>query len=107
MGILSLIKSFRESSNNEAKLLILGLDNSGKTSILKALSDDDISVSQNLKLFLFAERLCLQQNCRIIKNVTPTQGFNVKSLTQGGIKLSMWDIGGRLSSRKVHIGFGT
>lgn len=30
-------------SDSEARLLVLGLDNSGKTTILKKLSDEDIS----------------------------------------------------------------
>ena len=49
---------------------MLGLDNAGKTTILKALSDEDIST------------------------IMPTQGFNIKSLTQDGFKLNVWDIGG-------------
>jgi ADP-ribosylation factor-like protein 3 len=51
-------------------LLVLGLDNSGKTTILKKLSDEDIS------------------------QISPTQGFNIKSLMHDGFKLNVWDIGG-------------
>eukprot|EP00587_Corethron_hystrix_P012290 CAMPEP_0113310294 /NCGR_PEP_ID=MMETSP0010_2-20120614/7996_1 /TAXON_ID=216773 ORGANISM="Corethron hystrix, Strain 308" /NCGR_SAMPLE_ID=MMETSP0010_2 /ASSEMBLY_ACC=CAM_ASM_000155 /LENGTH=180 /DNA_ID=CAMNT_0000165719 /DNA_START=24 /DNA_END=566 /DNA_ORIENTATION=- /assembly_acc=CAM_ASM_000155 len=74
MGLLSIIQKLRRS-DNEARILILGLDNSGKTTILKSLGEEDIS------------------------NVTPTQGFNVKSVVQSSLKLNVWDIGGQKSIR--------
>jgi len=54
---------------------MLGLDNSGKTSILKRLSDEDIT------------------------HIMPTQGFNIKSLLHEGFKLNVWDIGGQKTIR--------
>lgn len=54
---------------------MLGLDNSGKTTILKKLSDEDIT------------------------HIMPTQGFNIKSLIHDGFKLNVWDIGGQKSIR--------
>ena len=74
MGLLSLLKKLKKSEQ-EARLLILGLDNSGKTTILKKLSDEEVS------------------------NIMPTQGFNVKSLMQNDFKLNVWDIGGQKSIR--------
>ena len=62
-------------TDNEARILVLGLDNSGKTTILKKLSEEDIS------------------------HIMPTQGFNIKSLMQDGFKLNVWDIGGQKSIR--------
>ncbi|KAF4751076.1 ADP-ribosylation factor protein 3 [Perkinsus olseni] len=56
----------------EARILVLGLDNAGKTTILRKLSDEDIT------------------------QVMPTQGFNIKSLVRDGFKLNVWDIGGRI-----------
>ena len=56
-------------------MLVLGLDNSGKTTILKKLSDEDIT------------------------QIMPTQGFNIKSLMHDGFKLNVWDIGGQKSIR--------
>lgn len=50
---------------------MLGLDNSGKTTILKKLSDEDIT------------------------QIMPTQGFNIKSLMHDNFKLNVWDIGGK------------
>lgn len=70
MGLLTFLKKLKKTET-EARILILGLDNAGKTSILKKLSDEDIS------------------------HITPTQGFNIKSLVQGEFKLNVWDIGGR------------
>merc|ERR1712084_100263 len=61
--------------DKEAGILVLGLDNSGKTTILKALSEENIST------------------------IMPTQGFNIKSLTQDGFKLNVWDIGGQKAIR--------
>lgn len=55
--------------------MVLGLDNSGKTTILKKLSDES----------------CDQ--------IMPTQGFNIKSLMSNGFKLNVWDIGGQKSIR--------
>jgi len=74
MGLFSLLKKLKRN-DREARLLVLGLDNSGKTTILKRLSDEDIS------------------------QVMPTQGFNVKSLVQNGVTLNVWDIGGQKSIR--------
>merc|ERR1711998_242601 len=62
-------------NEKEARILMLGLDNSGKTSILKRLSDEDIT------------------------HIMPTQGFNIKSLLHEGFKLNVWDIGGQKTIR--------
>merc|ERR1712226_1660033 len=59
----------------EARILVLGLDNAGKTTILKAMSQEEVS------------------------NIMPTQGFNIKSLSQDGFKLNVWDIGGQREIR--------
>jgi len=58
-------------SPSKVKRVILGLDNAGKTTILKQLSSEDIT------------------------QVTPTQGFNIKSVNTSGFKLNVWDIGGQ------------
>ncbi|PAA63926.1 hypothetical protein BOX15_Mlig030402g2, partial [Macrostomum lignano] len=59
----------------EVRILTLGLDNAGKTTILKALASEDIS------------------------HITPTQGFNIKSVQSQGFKLNVWDIGGQRKIR--------
>merc|ERR1712193_32658 len=74
MGLLSLLRGLKKSET-EVRILMLGLDNSGKTSILKRLSDEDIS------------------------HIMPTQGFNIKSLMHEGFKLNVWDIGGQKTIR--------
>merc|ERR1711965_18821 len=74
MGLLSLLRKLKRSET-EVRILMLGLDNSGKTSILKRLSEEDIT------------------------HVMPTQGFNIKSLVHGEFKLNVWDIGGQQSIR--------
>lgn len=58
MGFMDLFRR-RSTSQKEARLIVLGLDNSGKTTILKKLSNEDIS------------------------HIMPSQGFNVKSLVHG------------------------
>ena len=55
MGLLNLLRTLKRT-DKEARILVLGLDNSGKTTILKALSEEDISTIQ------------------------PTQGFNTRVL---------------------------
>ncbi|CAD6194950.1 unnamed protein product [Caenorhabditis auriculariae] len=76
MGLLEIIKSFKSSQGREIRILLLGLDNAGKTTILKQLSTEDIS------------------------NVTPTKGFNVKTVAAAGdVRLNVWDIGGQRAIR--------
>ena len=55
MGLLNLLRSLKKKEA-EARILVLGLDNAGKTTILKAMSDEDINT------------------------IMPTQGFNIKAL---------------------------
>ena len=54
-----------KKKQGEARILVLGLDNAGKTTILKAMSQEDIST------------------------IMPTQGFNIKSLVS--IELGMFE----------------
>ena len=74
MGLLTLLRKLKKT-DQEARILVLGLDNSGKTTILKKLSDEDIT------------------------HIMPTQGFNIKSLLHDGFKLNVWDIGGQKAIR--------
>merc|ERR1712127_483761 len=74
MGLLNLLRTLKRD-DKEARILVLGLDNAGKTTILKAMSQEDIST------------------------IMPTQGFNIKSLQQDGFKLNVWDIGGQRENR--------
>merc|ERR1712216_601868 len=74
MGLLSLLRKLKRSET-EVRVLMLGLDNAGKTSILKRMSDEDIT------------------------HIMPTQGFNIKSLLKDGFKLNVWDIGGQKTIR--------
>mmetsp|Transcript_102178 Transcript_102178/g.181468 ORF Transcript_102178/g.181468 Transcript_102178/m.181468 type:complete len:179 (+) Transcript_102178:87-623(+) len=74
MGLLNILKKMKKDEK-EARILMLGLDNAGKTTILKKMSQEDIS------------------------HIMPTQGFNIKSLVQDGFKLNVWDIGGQKTIR--------
>ena len=68
-------RKLKSSPDRELRILLLGLDNAGKTTILKTLASEDIST------------------------ITPTQGFNIKSVQSEGFKLNVWDIGGQRKIR--------
>lgn len=74
-GLLSILRKLRSSPEQELRLLLLGLDNAGKTTILKTLASEDIT------------------------HITPTAGFNIKSVISEGFKLNVWDIGGQRKIR--------
>ncbi|CAD8089619.1 unnamed protein product [Paramecium primaurelia] len=74
MGLLKIIKKTKEREK-EMRLLILGLDNAGKTTILKKFNGEDIS------------------------QISPTLGFNIKTLSYNGYKLNCWDVGGQQTIR--------
>ncbi|XP_074546256.1 ADP-ribosylation factor-like protein 3 isoform X1 [Halichoeres trimaculatus] len=74
-GLLSILRRMKQSPEQEVRLLLLGLDNAGKTTLLKQLAAEDIS------------------------HITPTQGFNIKSVQASGFKLNVWDIGGQRKIR--------
>ncbi|KAL3995483.1 ADP-ribosylation factor-like protein 2 [Acanthocheilonema viteae] len=74
MGLLTILKKQR-LKEKELRILVLGLDNGGKTTILKKLNGEEIS------------------------EIAPTFGFNIKTLKYKDMKLNMWDVGGQKSLR--------
>jgi ADP-ribosylation factor-like protein 3 len=75
MGLLDLLRKLKRS-DREAKILILGLDNAGKTTMLKYISSENP------------------------KDTTTTKGFNVKTIIKDSKKLNVWDIGGQKEIRQ-------
>ena len=74
MGLLTILKKMKQKEK-EMRLLMLGLDNAGKTTILKKFNGEDINT------------------------ISPTLGFNIKTLEHRGFKLNIWDVGGQKSLR--------
>uniref|UniRef100_A0A8D0PYE0 ADP-ribosylation factor-like protein 2 n=1 Tax=Sus scrofa TaxID=9823 RepID=A0A8D0PYE0_PIG len=62
MGLLTILKKMKQKER-ELRLLMLGLDNAGKTTILKKFNGEDIDT------------------------ISPTLGFNIKTLEHRGYKL--------------------
>nr|AAL73237.1 ADP-ribosylation factor-like protein [Coprinopsis cinerea] len=74
MGLLSIIRKNRQKER-EMRILFLGLDNAGKTTILKKLNNEDIS------------------------GISPTLGFNIKTFVHRAYTLNIWDVGGQTTLR--------
>ncbi|KAI8066575.1 ADP ribosylation factor [Gongronella butleri] len=74
MGLLTILKKVRQKEK-EMRLLMLGLDNAGKTTILKRINGEPIDT------------------------ISPTLGFNIKTLEHDMYKLNIWDVGGQKSIR--------
>ena len=83
MGLLAILRKLKSAPDKELRILLLGLDNAGKTTLLKQLASEET------------------------KNITPTQGFNIKSVQSEGFKLNVWDIGGQRKIRQVQHQDGT
>ena len=75
--LLSKIIEFFTKNRNNFKIIILGMQNAGKTTILY--------------------RLYLGQ----LVKTTPTIGSNVEELTYNNVKFQAWDLGGQESTRTV------
>ncbi|KAL5508580.1 ARL2 [Sanghuangporus vaninii] len=74
MGLLTIIRKNR-MKEKEMRILFLGLDNAGKTTILKKLNNEDVM------------------------SVSPTLGFNIKTFIHGRYTLNIWDVGGQRTLR--------
>ena len=75
--IFSKILDFFSRSRNNFKIIILGIQNAGKTTILYRLA-----IGQLIK-------------------TTPTIGSNVEEISYNNIKLQAWDLGGQESTRSL------
>ncbi|EPS95894.1 hypothetical protein FOMPIDRAFT_1131646 [Fomitopsis schrenkii] len=74
MGLLTIIRKNRQKEK-EMRILFLGLDNAGKTTILKKLNGEDIM------------------------GISPTLGFNIKTFVHRQYTLNIWDVGGQRTLR--------
>lgn len=80
-GLLSRVLGINNSGRGnvpqrEVRMCVLGLDNAGKTTILRSLAHEEI------------------------QTVQPTQGFNVKTLQVNNFKFNVWDLGGQSAIRE-------
>nr|CAD2150866.1 unnamed protein product [Meloidogyne enterolobii] len=74
-GLIGILRKLKQKQGRELRILLLGLDNAGKTTILKKLAAEDVT------------------------HITPTQGFNIKSVMADDVRLNVWDIGGQRKIR--------
>ncbi|CCU75657.1 unnamed protein product [Blumeria hordei] len=72
--MLSILRKAR-LKDKEMRILMLGLDNAGKTTIVKRIMNEDIS------------------------GISPTLGFTIKTIEYEGYKLTIWDVGGQRTLR--------
>lgn len=74
MGLLSILKKVK-AKEREVRLLVLGLDNAGKTTLLRRFMGESVD------------------------DVEPTLGFSIKTLRHRGYTLNVWDVGGQRTIR--------
>ncbi|KAL9028348.1 MAG: hypothetical protein Q9196_003275 [Gyalolechia fulgens] len=72
--MLSILRKAR-LKDKEMRILMLGLDNAGKTTIVKRLMNEDVNT------------------------VSPTLGFIIRTIDYEGYKLNIWDVGGQKTLR--------
>ncbi|GKT34352.1 putative multi-domain containing protein [Aduncisulcus paluster] len=74
MGLLTVLRDVKEKEK-EMRILILGLDNAGKTTTIKRIKGEDVD------------------------KISPTVGFTITSFDFLSFKLNIWDVGGQRTIR--------
>ncbi len=64
-----------KAKERELRVLMVGLDNAGKTTVVKRVNGESID------------------------EISPTLGFNIKTMTYGDYSLNVWDVGGQKTLR--------
>lgn len=98
MGLLALLKKLRANPEQELRILLLGLDNAGKTTLLKSLASEDVSHITPTQVG-HKEWIEIGSFNFRIKEFLFLKGFNIKSVQSEGFKLNVWDIGGQRKIR--------
>lgn len=75
MGLLTIVRKHK-LKENEIRVLVLGLDNSGKTTIITQLMGQDTN------------------------QVFPTIGFQIHTFQYGQNNINAWDVGGQITLRR-------
>ena len=73
--MLSLGDAQVKQRERELRFLVIGLDNAGKTTIVKRVNGESID------------------------EISPTLGFNIKTMTHWAYSLNIWDVGGQKTLR--------
>lgn len=92
MGLLKILRKLKRKAK-EMRILVLGLDNAGKTTFVKRLC------GEVLLFFFFVLSLSFECLCKDVSGVSPTVGFNICALEHGPFRLTLWDVGGQRSLR--------
>ena len=66
-----------KAKERELRVLMVGLDNAGKTTVVKRVNGESID------------------------EISPTLGFNIKTMTYGDYSLNVWDVGGQEKLRPL------
>jgi ADP-ribosylation factor-like protein 2 len=74
MGLLKILRKIK-LKEKQIRLLILGLDNSGKTTIVKSILNENVN------------------------EISPTLGFTINTLKHDDYLINLWDIGGQTTIR--------
>ena len=74
MGLLKILRKMK-LKEKQIRLLILGLDNSGKTTVVKSIMGQDVN------------------------KISPTLGFTINTIKHEDKTINMWDIGGQTTIR--------
>ena len=74
MGLLKIIRKIKKTEK-EMRVLMLGLDNAGKTTALLSFCGEDVA------------------------EIPPTVGFNIKTIRVREFTVNIWDVGGQRSIR--------
>jgi ADP-ribosylation factor-like protein 2 len=74
MGLMTILRKVK-MKEHEMRLLMLGLDNAGKTTVVKHLKGEDV------------------------RSVSPTLGFDICTMAHGDYTLNIWDVGGQQTIR--------
>ena len=70
----------------EMELTLVGLQNSGKTTLVNVIS---------------VKSALIDQSGQFSEDMIPTVGFNMRKVTKGNVTLKFWDIGGQPRFRSM------